>query len=515
MALVALALIVATLVACERAGSGPQDAGAGSAETRRAAAEPTPRPRIIILLSIDTLRADHLGAYGHERFTSPQLDALAAQGVLFEDASSTAPWTLPAHASMLTGLHPGAHGVRTQRTPLGEDVPTLPALLSAAGWQTAAVVNSTWLKRETFGTTRDFQHYEWVEDIKEKRTPTTWVTDRAIAWLRELGEAPLFLFMHYYDVHSDYASLPEYERLLVTPYEGEADGTAWQLQLANLEDEYVELCHEDFDPKKCNFGTPEKPLFVDLSVDKVHFDSADLRHLEELYDAGIRQLDAELGRFLRFLDEAGLAAETLLVVTSDHGEEFYDHGRVDHFLTQYQEVLNVPLLIRGPGVAQGLRVATPVSIVDIAPTLLASAGVEIPASLEGLDLAPLWRGEEGSRGDAQVRFAARYLYGEAPGGINWERVVGGIAPLYRSIRQGRYKLIELEKDGLHYTFYDLAQDPGERVDVSTEHPALAARMRAVLRARAAAASNASERAGEVDLDAEEAARLRALGYIVP
>ncbi|MBW2697617.1 MAG: sulfatase-like hydrolase/transferase, partial [Deltaproteobacteria bacterium] len=114
VALVALALIVATLVACERAGSGPQDAGAGSAETRRAAAEPTPRPRIIILLSIDTLRADHLGAYGHERFTSPQLDALAAQGVLFEDASSTAPWTLPAHASMLTGLHPGAHGVRTQ-----------------------------------------------------------------------------------------------------------------------------------------------------------------------------------------------------------------------------------------------------------------------------------------------------------------------------------------------------------------------------------------------------------------
>jgi hypothetical protein len=140
---------------------------------------------------------------------------------------------------------------------------------------------------------------------------------------------------------------------------------------------------------------------------------------------------------------------------------------------------------------------------------VAGAAAPIPASLEGLDLTPLWQGH------VPAGFAQRYLYGEAPGGLNWEPVVSGIAPLYRSIRQGRFKLVERVKKGADYALYDLSLDPGEQADVRAEHGELAARLRAELQARAAAIDAASERKDAVELDPEEAARLRALGYVVP
>jgi arylsulfatase A-like enzyme len=499
----ALLLLLCTGVACSR-GDAPTPSGSDSATS---AAVDAPRPRIIVLVSIDTLRADHLGVYGHERFTSPVLDGLAAQGALFLDASAPAPWTLPSHVSMLTGLHPGMHGVRTQRTRVPDDLPTLAAWLEEAGWQTAAVVNSTWLNRDTLGVTRDFTHYEAVQAISDKRSPTTWVTDRTIEWIRELADRPLFVFAHYYDVHADYASMPDYERLFVTPYDGPADGTLWQLQIAKLEDEYVEMCHRDFNPEKCNFGSKDVPRWVDSSVERLRFDAADIRHLEELYDAGVRQMDAELGRFLRLLDDTGRAEETLLLVTSDHGEEFYDHGRVEHFLTQYQELLHVPLIVRGPGVPAGVRIETPVSLVDVAPTILAAAGIEAPPGLEGMDLAPLWRGEP------DAPFVDRYLYGEAPGGLVWQDIAAGVAPVYRSVRKGRYKLVH-EANHDTVALYDLASDPAEQHDVAVEHPEVVAELRAALEARTAAIGEAGS-GPAAELDPEEAERLRALGYIVP
>jgi arylsulfatase A-like enzyme len=465
-----------------------------------------PRPEVILLVSIDTLRADHLGAYGHERFTSPVLDGLAAEGALFLDASSTAPWTLPAHASMLTGLTPRSHGAVTASAGLTEGTRTLAGLLGDAGWHTAAVVNSTWLKRESFGATREFEDYEWVAEIGTKRTPTTWVTDRAIEWLRDRGDRPLFVFAHYYDVHSDYASLPEYERLFVTPYEGDADGTAWQLLRANIEPAYIEHCRDDFDPEVCTLGHVGNTLVVDGNTERKRFDADDLRHLQELYDAGIRQLDTELGRLIGFLREQELLDRTLLVVTSDHGEEFGEHGRMDHYLTQYQEVLHVPLIVRGPGVPAGVRIGTPVSIVDIAPTLLAQAGISPPAAMEGHDLSPLWRGEPAEAA------AERFIYGQASGGLGWTPVIEGIFPIFESVRQGRFKLVhEINTDD--YALYDLERDPGERVDVADAAPEIARRLRTELeRVRAA---DEAPTGREVELHPEELERLRALGYTLP
>jgi arylsulfatase A-like enzyme len=469
-------------------------------------------PRVVLLLSLDTLRADHLGFYGYERFTSPVLDMVAAEGVVFEDASSTSPWTLPSHASLLTGRYPRSHGVVSMRTGLPGDVPTLARLLGSAGFDTAAVVNSTWLKREDFALTRDFERYLFVQDVPDRRAPNTWVTDQAIEWLGEAREGPLFLFVHYYDVHSDYVSQPGYERLFVTPYDGEVDGSGWQLTRANLEDDYLEMCHNDFDPEKCTFGSQESPWVVDSSVERLVLTEADVRHLVELYDAGIRQLDTELSRLFAWMRKEGVLDETLLVITSDHGEEFMEHGRVDHFLPMWQEILRVPFVIRGPGIPAGVRVEAAVSHVDIVPTVLTLADVPVPAAVDGLDLSPLWReGAAGSAADVGP-FADRFLYGEGSGGLTYDLVVRGFFPVFRSVRRGRHKLLYDSKSG-SYSLFDLAADPGERNDRLADEPQVARQLMDEMKARYRDFTPDVEPANPVELSPEEIERLRALGYM--
>ena len=204
-------------------------------------------PRIVILVSIDTLRADHLGVYGYERPTSPFLELMAQEGVVFEDASAPSPFTLPSHASMFTGLFPRGHRVMTAGK-LPPELPTLASLLAKRGYHTAAVVNSHWLRQENYGVTRDFDDYLWVEEDEGRRAPSTWVTDQALEWLRRVGDGRLFLFVHYFDVHADYASEPRWEELFVTPYDGEIDGTAQQLHISEAQgaEGLLAWCEETF-----------------------------------------------------------------------------------------------------------------------------------------------------------------------------------------------------------------------------------------------------------------------------
>ncbi len=508
-ALALLAALLATVSACT-----PRDASKGEAvEPRGAGAEAPLRepaadvqldpPRLIVLVSIDTLRADHLGAYGYERFTSPVLDGMAAEGALFEDASAAAPWTLPSHASMLTGLYPHEHGVTTMRLGLGKDVPTLASLLARAGYRTAAVVNSTWLERDTFGLTRDFERYAYVPESAEQRAPTRWVTDQAIEWMSTLGDGRLLLFLHYYDVHADYASEPSYEKLFVRPYQGPADGSSWQLTRANLEDQYLDMCHRHFDPIKCTFGSAGRPFRIDASVTRVHFDAKDVSHLIDLYDAGIRQMDTELGRLFAWMRGRGLLDQALVVVTADHGEEFMEHGRVEHFLPTWQALLHVPLILHGPGVPRGVRVKAPVSLVDIVPTLLDFAGVQANTPLDGVDLRPLLHGQP---------LADRDLYGEASGGLTYQLMMPGIFPVYRSVRHGNDKLIYDSKSD-RYSLYELSSDPGERHDLAKERPEVAAKLRAEMQRRYDGGESAAGAANAVELPDEEIERLRSLGYL--
>jgi arylsulfatase A-like enzyme len=420
------------------------------------------RPRLVLLVSIDTLRADHLGLHGYDRDTSPVLDALALESTVFDDAMSASPWTLPSHATILTGLYPGRHGLTSHERYLASSQETLAQLFSRAGFRTAAVVNSHNLG-PAFGLDRGFQQYRYVEEKADRRGPSTEITDQGMEWLEAAGEAPFFLFLHYYDVHSDYASLPEHETRFLRPYRGRADGTTAQL-IAQREG-------------------------------KRTLDDTDAPNLVDRYDAGIRQMDAELSRLLAFLSLRGWNDETLLVVTSDHGEEFFEHGGVLHGQTQYQEVLRVPLLVRGPGVPEKRRIATPVSLVDVLPTLLETAGIAVPGGLDGVSLRPLW-GEEGRAVDD------RYLFSEA----DHNNVEHDIT---RAVRYREYKLL-YNRLTREQQLFNLSTDPGERTDLSLEQGnAVAALSTRLERFMAESKSEAPVRS----LSEEEIEKLRSLGYL--
>jgi arylsulfatase A-like enzyme len=510
--LLALAALVVIGAACGFEGSGQSETesqlpGPATPAAGWASAGKAP---LVILVSIDTLRADALGLYGYERFTSPTLDMLAAEGAVFDDASTTAPWTLPAHASMLTGLYPASAGVLTSRHVMPAQVPTLAGRLNEAGFITAAVVNSIWLKKDNYEVTRDFEKYLWIEEDVRRASPSTWVSDQALIWLRERPQdRPMFLFLHYYDVHADYRSLPAYERLFVEPYDGDVEGTALEIIQANVDPVWEAYCRDNFSEARCTGQSVHEGLVLDESFERRHFSEADLRHLRNLYDAGVRQIDAELGRLFGSLRESGDLDDALVFVLSDHGEEFGEHGRTDHMRTQYQEVVRIPFLIRGPGVPAGARFDTPVSLVDIAPTVLSYAGIEPSLPLDGRDLSPLWRG-----GDTSM-LRSRLIFQDAGYGSATSHHLDEllpVAPRTMAVRRDRFKLYYDKRADPAYVLYDLDTDPAETRDVSAAHREVTAELRAILKERIAAVDGGV--AGpEVELSPEDEARLRALGYL--
>jgi arylsulfatase A-like enzyme len=337
--------------------------------------------RNVILISLDTLRADHLGVYGYDKPTSPSLDALAARGAVFLDAVAVSPWTLPSHATMLTGLYPLHHGARSYHTRLSDSVPSLAEIFSHAGFETAAVVSSQFIDR-TSGLDRGFAVYHYVQEFsqpasgpKRPRNPGALVSQEALRWLSQRSDRPFFLFLHYYDAHSNYAPKRKYRRAFVTPGErSPINGTTLQL--------------------------------MQVLSGKRTLSESDLERLIALYDAEIRQLDDEIQKLLNALDESGLRESTLILVTSDHGEEFMEHGGVLHARTYYTEVISVPFLMAGPGVPQAWRGELPISHIDVAPTLLSLAGLAVPKEMAGIDLSRLWRESSASVPD-------RYLFAEA------------------------------------------------------------------------------------------------------
>jgi arylsulfatase A-like enzyme len=378
------------------------------------------RPRSVILISIDTLRADHLGCYGHPLPTSPNLDAFAAQGTLFDDAFAPSPWTLPSHVSLLTGLYPTRHGVRTTDRRLADAIPSLATLLAQQGFETGAIVNAIIMRRH-FGLAQGFAAYQMVPSDQSRVGSASRVTDAALRWLDDRRGRRVFLFLHYYDVHSDYRSLKRYERMFA-PGPSRFDGSTDQL--------------------------------TDVRSGRLPIDEAGAATLAGLYDAGIRQLDRELGRLFTRLREAGWLDDSAIVVTSDHGEEILDHGGVLHGQTHYQEMLRVPLILRGPTIPAGVRVRTPVSLVDVVPTLLALLGVAPHPGLDGIDLRPLWKTPG------------------APSGARWLFAAGGpgmIGDTIRSVRDGRHKLILYKRSGRR-ELYDLVTDPGEQENLVGMRP---------------------------------------------
>ncbi len=450
--------------------------------------EPAPvaaPPKRVILISIDTLRADRLSLYGYPRRTSPVLDAFAEEAVVFEDVSSPSPWTLPAHASLFSGLYPNTHRLNSHERRLRPRVRGLADILAEHGFRTAAVVNSYYLSRR-FGLDRGFRDFVYVKESVESIRRSDPITDQAIEWLSRYPDQPVFLFVHYYDVHSDYTALPRYLEEFVQPYDGRLDGSTAQL----------------LEFRKGSFA----------------MDAGDAAHLLDRYDASIRQMDDDLGRLFSFLREQGWLDESLIVVTSDHGEAFLEHGTVLHGQNQYQEVQRVPLVIRSPNHFAARRIDLPVSLVDVAPTLLSLLGIEPPEPLDafgafdGVDLSPLLASNDAeparaagkSRPDANALrelLPIRVLFGEADH-------TAEAFDITRSVRRGNVKLHFNRLTGRH-ELYDLEHDPGEQHDIAPQWKELAKELLAEL---SRFEDTQRLEAPVIDLSPEEREALERLGY---
>ncbi len=425
----------------------------------------------VIVISIDTLRADHVGCYGYERPTSPTLDNLASEGLLFEDVMSTSPWTLPAHGSLLTGLYPNRHGLKSYNNPLPNSVVTLSEILSKHGFSTAAVVNSFYVSHR-YGFNRGFDDFIYVPGIANLRV-TSKVGDEALKCLTKYSSKPFFIFLHYFDVHSDYCSMPWYEELFVRPYHGIANGTTKQL--------------------------------MSFRRGEINLNQTDAMHLIDLYDAGIRQMDNEIARILSFLKSRKLLGKSLIVITSDHGEEFLDHGGVLHSQTQYQELLHVPIIMCGPGIPRSKRLKNIVSLVDVMPTILSLLCVPKPSSLDGFDLSPLWQ-------QSASQLPRRYLFAEASKDSVTPDQHNIKYDIKRAVRDPRYKL-HYDRLTEEIKMYDLQNDPLEKIDVASQHPSLLDSMFSQLKSFMAIDEIKPSAPSLPSLSPEEVQRLKSLGYL--
>lgn len=368
--------------------------------------EPAPLRPNVLLISVDTLRADALSAYGSPDATSPHIDELAARGVLFEDATSTTSWTLPAHLSMLTGLTISAHGICDERlwdaVKAKNGIAELPLRgeflsesLGRGGYRSAGFYSWSYLdakfgfgqgfetwrrvgdtvwtegpKRERYleltAAGKDAELHAWAEEDPasfDQQAPTAdLVVDAGLEWIDQPRSEPFFLFLHIFDVHDDYVAPPPFNTAFDPGYSGPVDGTK-----VSAPDSLI------------NGGLPKR----------------DLEHLQALYHGEVAWVDSQLGRLFAELDRRGLTDDTLIVLTADHGEEFYEHGHKTHRTSLFRETTQVPLLFSWPGhLPEGVRIPGTAGIVDIAPSISSLVDVAPPASASGRDLSAVMRGAD-------------------------------------------------------------------------------------------------------------------------
>jgi arylsulfatase A-like enzyme len=430
-------LVLLTLVAggctpeSEHAAEAPVADRSGDTERSGAtdgAGDEVRRPNIV-LISVDTLRPDHLGCYGYERATSPRMDRLAAEGVLFESAISSTSWTLPAHAALFTGLADSVHGCYETDRRLADDRVTLAERLAGLDYATVGFFAGPYL-HPVFGLAQGFGDYVdctsyadlslqsiaasgGVEDEDIDRASHRDITNpRVLAavedWLGAHEGGPFFMFIHLWDVHFDFVPPPPYDTMFDPDYEGS-------------------ITSENF-----------------IFNDEIHADMAprDLEHIVALYDGEIAWTDEHIGRIVDLVD--GRGEETIIVLLSDHGEEFFEHGAKGHRHALYDELIRIPLIIRFPGhVPAGHRIKAQARMIDVMPTLLEMIDASLEDDVMGQSLLPAMIGES-LRGDTLAVSELTTL------GRSW-----------RAFRRPHQKVI-LNLDTKGIALYDLLADPGEQ-----------------------------------------------------
>ena len=367
----------------------------------------------VLLIIIDTLRADHLGYWGYERDTTPTLDSLAESGSSWMAMQGQSSWTLPSTASMLTGLSPREHHAGMYNNSLyglASSIPSLQAIVHAKGWKTCGIFNVIFLS-EDFGFHRGFDHFDCrgvTGNTGCRRADQT--VDDALEWLGGLERDSRFLMvLHFYDPHIPYDPPAPFDTLFA-------------------------------DPSYTVFSMARQQMNMIFSVndDGSEITNEGLENLVDLYDGEIAFTDAEIGRLFASMRSNGFSDSTLIIVVADHGEEFMDHSGMEHGRTLYQEVTHVPLIVNGPGIPGGVRVEEPVAHIDIMPTILSYLKLEIPENLQGRNIL------ESEYPDIDIP-ASNLLWGKIQ---------------QASIRRGNYKIIwNADDSGTEY--YDLYTDPAE------------------------------------------------------
>jgi arylsulfatase A-like enzyme len=404
---VALALSAA-LCACSRAPKGPN----------------------VLLVSIDSLRADHLSSYGYARATSPAIDRIASEGLLFEQHVSSSSWTLPGHASLFTSLPDSVHGAFETSRKIPEALHTLAERFHDAGYRTQGFFAGPYL-HPAFGFAQGFDSYldcasyagqiddrpvgEWIADQDVERKSHEDITNPTVyaawqKWLAGRREGPFFTFVHLWDVHFDYLPPAPFDKQFDPDYAGQVTGKGF------------------FTDPKINAAMPER----------------DKQHIVALYDGEIAWTDSFIQRIRDDLERAGLLENTIIAITADHGEELFDHGGKGHRMTLFDEVLHIPLVLRYPAqLPKGVRIHAQTASIDVGPTLLELAGLPAPTDVLGTSL---------------LHFA------RDPASTHPRRAVSELSSMGRNMRAVRSldcKLIDDVGRNTHY-FFDLQQDPAER-----------------------------------------------------
>lgn len=433
----------------------------GAVRTPPPSMPPATPPRNVILISLDTLRADHLGAWGYERSTSPRLDQLAEKSVVFRRAVAQGSSTIPSHASLFTSQY--ATAVLSPFGGMLGGSMTLAEILSKEGFATWGFVDGGNV-RAHFGFDQGFDHYE------DDRVGIEKLVRRAKRWIVKHPTDRFFLFLHTYDIHTPYKAPPAYVKHFGDPdYRGR------------------------FHPNTKYFR----------AVERSGKGLTDREYAEVVarYDAGILYTDERVGGFLDWLDEEGLLEDSLVVITSDHGEEFLEHGRLGHKQVYLDPNLRVPLVFYRPNAAPRV-VEDTVELTDVVPTILDLLKLSAPENAVGRSLVPYLEGGG---------LPSRVAYAEKGGGAGEETVISD-----------RYQLI-LNRKTSDVSLFDLASDPEAKHDIAAAHPDVAARLAAELDRRSRRATLTHQLNAEIGrvwkrpkpMRDKVRKELEALGYLEP
>jgi len=458
----------------------------------------TDQPNIIFIV-IDAARADHFSCYGYERKTTHNIDNLASESTLYENAISAAGWTLPSHASMFTGTYPSKHGVHNENHVYDGKYPTIAEIMQSNGYDTVGFCTNDWISAAT-GLSKGFEqfynfHYGVINHkltrmlnylrIHGKDSWSYEINRSVMNWIKRHDPSePYFMFIHYGELH--------------LPYQIPAPFNTKFLPKGMS---YKEASRVNQDPKAYYAGMV-KMTEKDFCISK------------DLYDCALAYQDSELGRLVQFLKTRGDLDDTILIVTSDHGESLGEHQHIDHYYVLYDCLLRVPLIVRFPSVFKaGLRESRMVQTLDILPTLQALlnlSGIK-PDVMQGYPLPPLDK-EKGVRSfTISERFKDLKGLRETYPDVNFDHLKKWELDRKIAIRTEQYKLIQ--SDEFDSELYDLKNDPHEIHNVIEAKLDIASELCNKIREWQSRFKSAAIENKEAEFDEAVKKRLKALGYL--